>query len=193
MRLAEIAAEPRDVGPILGDEILAGLDRAAVPAAVLVPVILGEQPSILLTKRTSHLTKHAGQISFPGGRIDPGDSGPEAAALREAYEEIGLEAGSVEVLGRLTDHVTGTGYRITPVLSVLPPDLIYQLSPHEVESIFELPMRVVMDPDAPRRQRQHVRGEWRDYWVWPHPDHFIWGATAAILVQLAERLREGVV
>jgi 8-oxo-dGTP pyrophosphatase MutT (NUDIX family) len=193
MRLAEIAAEPRDVGPILGDEILAGLDRAAVPAAVLVPVILGEQPSILLTKRTSHLTKHAGQISFPGGRIDPGDSGPEAAALREAYEEIGLEAGSVEVLGRLTDHVTGTGYRITPVLSVLPPDLTYQLSPHEVESIFELPMRVVMDPDAPRRQRQHVRGEWRDYWVWPHPDHFIWGATAAILVQLAERLREGVV
>jgi 8-oxo-dGTP pyrophosphatase MutT (NUDIX family) len=193
MRLAEIAAEPRDVGPILGDEVLAGLDRAAVPAAVLVPVILGEQPSILLTKRTSHLTKHAGQISFPGGRIDPGDSGPEAAALREAYEEIGLEAGSVEVLGRLTDHVTGTGYRITPVLSVLPPDLIYQLSPHEVESIFELPMRVVMDPDAPRRQRQHVRGEWRDYWVWPHPDHFIWGATAAILVQLAERLREGVV
>jgi 8-oxo-dGTP pyrophosphatase MutT (NUDIX family) len=193
VRLAEIAAEPRDMGPILGDEILAGLDRAAVPAAVLVPVILGEQPSILLTKRTSHLTKHAGQISFPGGRIDPGDSGPEAAALREAYEEIGLEAGSVEVLGRLTDHVTGTGYRITPVLSVLPPDLTYQLSPHEVESIFELPMRVVMDPDAPRRQRQHVRGEWRDYWVWPHPDHFIWGATAAILVQLAERLREGVV
>jgi 8-oxo-dGTP pyrophosphatase MutT (NUDIX family) len=198
LRLAEIAAEPRDAipilgDPILGDEVLAGLDRPAVPAAVLVPVILGEQPSILLTKRTSHLTKHAGQISFPGGRIDPEDSGPEAAALREAHEEIGLNAGSVEVLGRLTDHVTGTGYRITPVLSVLPPDLSYRLSPHEVESIFELPMRVVLDPDAPRRQRQHVRGIWRDYWVWPHPEHFIWGATAAILVQLAQRLREEVV
>jgi 8-oxo-dGTP pyrophosphatase MutT (NUDIX family) len=193
MRLAEIAAEPRGGEPIFGDEVLAGLNRPPVPAAVLVPVVLGEEPSVLLTKRTSHLTKHAGQISFPGGRIDPEDSGPEAAALREAQEEIGLDAGSVEVLGRLADHVTGTGYRITPVLAVLPPALTYQLSPHEVDAIFELPMRVVMDPDAPRRQRQHVSGVWREYWVWPHPEHFIWGATAAILVQLAQRLREGVV
>jgi 8-oxo-dGTP pyrophosphatase MutT (NUDIX family) len=193
MRLAEIAAEPHGGEPIFGDEVLAGLNRPPVPAAVLVPVVLGEEPSVLLTKRTSHLTKHAGQISFPGGRIDPADSGPEAAALREAQEEIGLDADSVEVLGRLADHVTGTGYRITPVLAVLPPALTYQLSPHEVDSIFELPMRVVMDPGAPRRQRQHVSGVWREYWVWPHPEHFIWGATAAILVQLAQRLREGVV
>ncbi len=193
MRLAGIGAEPRSGDPILGDEVLAGLKRPTVPAAVLVPVVLGEQPSVLLTKRTSHLTQHAGQISFPGGRIDPGDSGPEAAALREAHEEIGLEAGSVEVLGRLADHVTGTGYRITPVLAALPPALTYTLSPDEVDAIFELPMRVVMDPDAPRRQRQHVGGVWRDYWVWPHPEHFIWGATAAILVQLARRLREGAV
>jgi 8-oxo-dGTP pyrophosphatase MutT (NUDIX family) len=190
LRLAEIAAEPPGVRAIHGDEVLGGLDRPPVPAAVLVPVVLGADPSVLLTKRTSHLTKHAGQISFPGGRIDPGDSGPEAAALREAEEEIGLDARSVEVLGRLTDHVTGTGYRITPVLAVLPPNLTYRLSPDEVESIFELPMRVVLDPDAPRRQRQHVSGVWREYWVWPHPDHFIWGATAAILVQLAQRLRE---
>jgi 8-oxo-dGTP pyrophosphatase MutT (NUDIX family) len=193
IRLARIAAEPLDTGRVIfGDEVLAGLDRPPVPAAVLVPVVLGAEPSILLTKRTSHLTKHAGQISFPGGRIDPGDSGPEAAALREAEEEIGLDACSVEVLGRLTDHVTGTGYRITPVLAVVPPGLAYRLSPDEVESIFELPMRVVLDPGAPRRQRQHVRGVWREYWVWPHPEHFIWGATAAILVQLAEKLREGV-
>jgi 8-oxo-dGTP pyrophosphatase MutT (NUDIX family) len=191
MRLAEIAAEPPSARVIYGDEVLAGLDRPPVPAAVLVPVVLGAEPSVLLTKRTSHLTKHAGQISFPGGRIDPGDSGPEAAALREAAEEIGLDSGSVEVMGLLTDHVTGTGYRITPVLGVVPPGLTYRLSPDEVEAIFELPMRVVMDPDAPRRQRQHVRGVWREYWVWPHPDHFIWGATAAILVQLAQRLREG--
>jgi 8-oxo-dGTP pyrophosphatase MutT (NUDIX family) len=190
MRLAEIAAEPPAAQVIYGDEVLAGLDRPPVPAAVLVPVVMGAEPSVLLTKRTSHLTKHAGQISFPGGRIDPGDSGPEAAALREAQEEIGLDAGSVEVLGRLTDHVTGTGYRITPVLAVVPPGLSYRLSPEEVEAIFELPMRVVLDPDAPRRQRQHVRGVWREYWVWPHPQHFIWGATAAILVQLAQRLRE---
>jgi 8-oxo-dGTP pyrophosphatase MutT (NUDIX family) len=190
LRLAEIAAEPPATKVIFGDEVLAGLDRPPVPAAVLVPVVMGAEPSILLTKRTSHLTKHAGQISFPGGRIDPGDSGPEAAALREAEEEIGLEVSSVEVLGRLTDHVTGTGYQITPVLAVIPAALTYRLSPHEVDAIFELPMRVVLDPDAPKRQRQHVRGVWREYWVWPHPEHFIWGATAAILVQLAQRLRE---
>ena len=193
IRLAEIAAEPQGAGTIFGDEVRAGLDRPVVPAAVLVGVVMGDEPSVLLTKRNSRLSKHAGQISFPGGRIDPEDSGPEAAALREAHEEIGLDAGSVEVLGRLTDHVTGTGYRITPVLAVLPPALTYAPSPQEVDAIFELPMRVVMDPDAPRRQRQHVGGVWRDYWVWPHPEHFIWGATAAILVQLAVRLREGVV
>ena len=191
-RLVEIAAEPRGTEPIFGDEVLLGLSKPLVPAAVLVAVVLDEEPSILLTKRTSHLTAHPGQVSFPGGRIDPEDDGPEAAALREAQEEIGLDAAAVEVLGRLTDHITGTGYRITPVLSVIPPALTYDLSPHEVESIFELPMRVVLDPDAPRRQRQHVKGVWRDYWVWPHPDHFIWGATAAILVQLAQRLREKV-
>ena len=190
-RLAEIGAEPRAEQPIYGDEVLAGLDRPPVPAAVLVPVVLGETPSVVLTKRTSHLKKHAGQVSFPGGRIDAADAGPEAAALREAEEEIGLDPGAVEIMGRLNDHITGTGYRITPVLAVLPPTLRYEISPHEVEAIFELPMRVVLDPAAPKRQRQHVRGVWRDYWVWPHPDHFIWGATAAILVQLAHRLRDG--
>lgn len=163
---------------------------SAVPAAVLVPVILGKHPSVLLTKRTSHLKKHAGQISFPGGRIDPEDVSPEAAALREAWEEIGLPRKSVEVLGRLNDQVTGTGYRITPVLAVLPPALRYEISPHEVEALFELPMSIVLDPAAPRRQRQEVGGNWREYWVWPHPEHFIWGATAAILVQLAQRLRD---
>jgi 8-oxo-dGTP pyrophosphatase MutT (NUDIX family) len=190
-RLAAISAGPRDAAPIHGDEILQGLDRPPVPAAVLVPVVMGPAPGVLLTKRTSHLSRHAGQVSFPGGRIDPEDAGPEAAALREAQEEIGLDPTAVEVVGRLTDHVTGTGYRITPVLGLLPPALRYEVSPHEVDAIFELPLKVVMDPEAPKRQRQHVQGVWREYWVWPHPDHFIWGATAAILVQLAQRLREG--
>jgi 8-oxo-dGTP pyrophosphatase MutT (NUDIX family) len=190
LRLAEIAAEPMTESAAYGDDVLVTLPKAPVPAAVLVPVVLGETPGILLTKRTSHLRSHAGQVSFPGGRIDPGDGGPEAAALREAHEEIGLEPRPVEILGRMPDHVTGTGYRITPVLAVLPPELRYQLSAHEVEAIFELPIGVVLDPEAPRRQRQHVQGVWREYWVWPHPDHYIWGATAAILVRLAERLRE---
>jgi 8-oxo-dGTP pyrophosphatase MutT (NUDIX family) len=191
-RLTAIAAEPLDGSEVHGDDVLAVLAKAPVPAAVLVPVVLSETPGILLTKRTAHLTAHAGQVSFPGGRIDPEDHGPEAAALREAWEEIGLEPGSVQVLGRMADHVTGTGYRITPVLGLLPPDLTYALSAHEVESVFELPISVVLDPEAPRLQRQHVKGVWREYWVWPHPDHYIWGATAAILVRLAERLRERV-
>ncbi len=175
--------------PIIGEEVLAALPKPPVPAAVLVPVVLGAAPSVLLTKRTAHLKKHAGQVSFPGGRIDPEDSGPEAAALREAWEEIGLASAHVDVLGRMTDHVTGTGYRITPVLAALPSGLSFEISPDEVESVFELPLSIVLDPAAPRRQRQHVGGAWREYWVWPHDEHFIWGATAAILVQLAKRLR----
>jgi 8-oxo-dGTP pyrophosphatase MutT (NUDIX family) len=190
VRLAEIAAEPMAAPAAYREDILPLPDRPPIPAAVLVPVVLGDPPGVLLTKRTAHLSHHAGQVSFPGGRIDPEDSGPEAAALREAREEIGLDPRNVEVLGRMPDYLTGTGYRITPILAVVPPDLRYEMSAHEVESIFELPMSVVMDPDAPRLQRQHVRGVWRDYWVWPHPQHYIWGATAAILVRLAERLRE---
>ena len=180
-RLARIGAQPAVTARVKGED--------AVPAAVLVPIILGDDPTVLLTKRTSHLKQHAGQISFPGGRIDPTDPSPEAAALREAHEEIGLPPSSVDVLGRLNDQITGTGYRITPVLAVLPPALRYEVSPHEVEAILELPMSIVLDPAAPRMQKQEVGGVWREYWVWPHPDHFIWGATAAILVQLAQRLR----
>jgi 8-oxo-dGTP pyrophosphatase MutT (NUDIX family) len=185
-RLARIGAGRRSE-PVLP---MGAGNRSEVPAAVLVPVVLHEMPTILLTKRTSHLKKHAGQVSFPGGRIDPDDLTPEAAALREAWEEIGLPPASVDVLGRLDDQVTGTGFRITPVLAVLPPALTYEISPQEVEAIFELPLSVVLDPAAPRRQTHEVGGQWREYWVWPHPDHFIWGATAAILVQLAERLRK---
>jgi 8-oxo-dGTP pyrophosphatase MutT (NUDIX family) len=189
IRLAEIAAKPHERDPILGDEVTAGLEKPPVPAAVLVPVVMGAQPSVLLTKRTSHLAKHAGQVSFPGGRIDPEDSGPEDAALREAHEEIGLESGHVDVLGRLKDHITGTGYRITPILAAIPAGLRFMPSAHEVDSIFELPMSVILDPAAPTRQQVQTRGVWREFWVWPHADHYIWGATAAILVQLARRLR----
>ena len=149
---------------------------------------MNAEPGVLLTKRNANLRRHSGQVSFPGGRIDPGDASPEAAALREAHEEIGLEARFVEVLGRLDDHITGTGYRVTPVLALISPGFTTLLSPEEVDAVFELPLSVLMDPAAPERRQAELAGRTRHYWVWPHPEHFVWGATAAILVQLARRL-----
>ncbi len=181
--------------PAIGmDDMAAPADRPLVPAAVLVAFVMGAEPGILLTRRTAHLNKHAGQVSFPGGRIDPGDATPEAAALREAQEEVALDPGSVELAGRMGDYMTGTGYRITPVIGLLPDGIELAAlnltpSPAEVEAVFAFSLSVLMDPDAPERRRAHLAGRWREFWVWPHPEHYIWGATAAILVNLAERLR----
>ena len=161
-----------------------------VPAAVLVPIVLHREPAVLLTKRTAHMKKHAGQVAFPGGRIDPDDADAEAAALREAMEEIALDPVNVELIGRMDNYTTGTGYRITPVLGLLPAGLTYVASPQEVEAVFELPFSVLLDPAAPRRESHMSEGRLRDYWVWPHAEHFIWGATAAILVHLADHLRQ---
>lgn len=166
---------------------------APVPAAVLVPIILGPVPSVLLTKRTAHLTKHAGQVSFPGGRIDPEDEDAEAAALREAAEEIGLHATRSDILGRLPDHLTGTNYRITPVVALLPGD--FQLSslvpsPQEVELIFTYPLADVLNPALPQRMSAMWQGRQREYFELPHAEHRVWGVTARILMVLGARLRE---
>lgn len=154
-------------------------------AAVLVPLVDGDS-GVLLTRRAAHLNSHAGQVSFPGGQIDPEDASPEAAALREAWEEIGLRPDQVEILGRLPDHITGTGYLVTPVVGRVAAGAVYGPASEEVDSVFVLPISVIRDPLAPKKRRAMVRGgEWREFWVWPHDSEYIWGATAHMLVDLA--------
>jgi mutator protein MutT len=157
-------------------------------AAVLVPIVLHPQPSILLTLRAAKMSAHAGQVSFPGGRIETGET-PEAAAVREAAEEVGLDPRLPELLGRLPEHHTGTGFHITPVVALVPPPLNLVADPREVEEPFELPLSVILDPHAPERRTAEWKGRTRQFWVWPHERHYIWGATAAILVNLAKVLR----
>lgn len=195
IRAAQDVPPPPTVAAPAGSDDAQGLaEGELVAAAVLVPFLLGPVSGVLLTKRNAHLSMHAGQVSFPGGRIDATDRSPEAAALREAREEIGLDPARVEVLCRLGDYVTGTGFCITPVVGLLPVGvgldrLELTPSPDEVEAVFVLPLAVLLDPAAPRRQRMEWRGRWRTFWVWPHSEHYIWGATAAILVHLAAVLR----
>jgi 8-oxo-dGTP pyrophosphatase MutT (NUDIX family) len=188
-RLVVIVAAEQPGRIAHGSELSDILAGPPIAAAVLVAFVLDDPPSVLLTKRTAHLSKHPGQVSFPGGRIDPTDTDAIAAALREAQEEIALDPARVTVLGSLSDFLTGTGYRITPVIGLVPAGLAFQPSPNEVEIVFELPLSVLLDPEAPRLHAREVEGRQRDFWVWPHSEHYIWGATAAILVHLARALR----
>ena len=194
---ARLAERDGTVPALAGDAVavqvsrgnMEGLDdRPMVAAAVLVPIIHGPAPGILLTKRTSTLSSHAGQVAFPGGRMDPGETAIQTA-LREAEEEVGLPPDLVEVTGRLPDHVTGTGFCISPVIGLLAPGFVPVPAAAEVEEVFVLPLSVLLDPSAPKRQQREFKGRRREFWVWPHENHFIWGATAAILVHLAQRLR----
>ncbi|HUC19625.1 MAG TPA: CoA pyrophosphatase [Acetobacteraceae bacterium] len=177
---------------------LAGLPAATAPArdpgelvgaAVLVPILLSCPPQILLTRRSESLARHAGQVSFPGGRIERGDASPAAAALREAEEELALDPARVTLLGQLPEHATGTGFLITPVVGLLPDNVPLAPAPEEVAAVFTLSFTTLLDPAAPQRRQGLRSGLLREYWVWPHPEQEIWGATAAILLRLAQALR----
>ncbi len=159
-----------------------------VPAAVLVPIIPAPQPRLLLTTRTSHLRNHAGQVAFPGGRIDDADDGPVTAALREAHEEVGLAPASVQVLGLSDPYRTGTGYEVRPVVGVLPEYLDLKLNPDEVADTFEVPLEYVLDPSNHLLREAEWKGMMRRFYVIEWEGRMIWGATAGMLVNLSGRL-----
>ncbi len=164
-------------------------DGALIAAAVLVPIV--DRPggmTVLLTQRTETLTIHAGQISFPGGRIEPEDRHPEAAALREAEEEVGLAGDRVTLIGRLDVYLTRTGFRITPVVGIVAPPFSLHLDPVEVADAFEVPLGFVLDPANHQRHSRPFKGRQRQFYALPYGDRYIWGATAGMLVNLAQIL-----
>jgi len=164
-------------------QVLLAKDGTPRPAAVLLLVV--NHPAghaVVFTQRTAHLSDHAGQISFPGGRCDAEDCTPERTALREAEEEIGLSSAQVEVLGRLPDYHTGTGYRVTPIVGWAEGPLAYRPDPHEVEEVFEVPLAFLLDPRNHRYESAFQRGRLRRYWALPYGERYIWGATAGMLV-----------
>jgi 8-oxo-dGTP pyrophosphatase MutT (NUDIX family) len=162
---------------------------SAVPAAVLIGMVAHEEgPSIILTERTEHLSNHAGQVSFPGGRIEPGDAGPADAALREAFEEIGLSPDKVELLGCLQMHHTVTNFHVYPFVGWIEPPLALTLDPHEVAGVFELPLAFVLDTANHRLGSLVWGGRTHTFYVLEYAGHRVWGATAGMLVTLAETL-----
>jgi 8-oxo-dGTP pyrophosphatase MutT (NUDIX family) len=182
---AALGETPRQ--PLLpGDMVEASMDGGA-PAAVLIAVTDRVEPGVILTVRRPDMRTHAGQIAFPGGRIDPGE-GPAEAAVREAWEELGLEPGRVELVSELDSYVTVTGYRVTPVIGIVPPDLPLVPHEHEVADWFEAPLGHLLDPAHHQRHAALFEGLERHYYRIDWNGRHIWGATAAMIVNLSRRL-----
>jgi 8-oxo-dGTP pyrophosphatase MutT (NUDIX family) len=173
-----------------GDDVPAPPGRPRRPASVLVPLLIRpEGLHVLLTRRTPHLSAHAGQVAFPGGRTEEHDEDAIATALRETEEEIGLPRDHVEVVGRLDLFLTGTGFAITPIVGLIAVPYPLVPDPHEVAEAFEVPLDFILDPAHRERRSRERDGRLRHFFVYTHDGHEIWGATAAMLVNLTEVLR----
>jgi len=163
--------------------------KPLTPAAVLIPLINHPQhTTVLLTRRTEHLSHHPGQVSFPGGHSDPGDGSPEETAMRETEEETGIDRSHIDIIGRLDDYETRTGFRITPVVAMVSPPFDVKPDPHEVAAVFEVPLSFLLDPANHQRHAREFEGTKRQFFAMPYKDHFIWGATAGMLINLYEAL-----
>jgi 8-oxo-dGTP pyrophosphatase MutT (NUDIX family) len=158
------------------------------PAAVLIPIVDHPEPTVLLTQRSAHLNDHAGQISFPGGKIDPTDATPLDAALREAWEEVGLTRDFIEPIGYLDLYGTSFGFRILPTLARVRPGFTLKINAAEVEDAFEVPLAFLMNPINHQIHRKEFRGMERSFYAMPFAERYIWGATAGILRVLYERI-----
>lgn len=161
------------------------------PAAVLVPLI--ERPAgltVLLTQRSAHLASHAGQISFPGGAVEPDDPDDIAAALRETQEEVGLPPERIDLIGRLDTYLTRTGFRVEPFVGLIRPPVTLRPDPNEVADVFEVPLSFFLEPSNPQRHSRMFLGRERYFYVFPYKDRYIWGATAGMLLNLREKLME---
>jgi 8-oxo-dGTP pyrophosphatase MutT (NUDIX family) len=179
-----------DLNPAFESEVY-DPGRPLRDAAVLVPII--DRPgglTVLLTRRSAHLPDHGGQISFPGGGIDPGDADAEAAALREAEEEIGLARRHVTLIGRLDTYIVRTGFSVVPVVGLLRPPFELRAEAGEVDEIFEVPLAFFLEPESRVMHSRVFRGAERFFYAYPYGDYYIWGATAGILSNLCEVLRE---
>jgi 8-oxo-dGTP pyrophosphatase MutT (NUDIX family) len=174
--------------PLLEADLPEERALASVPAAVLVGITDRPDPGVILTVRREHMRTHAGQIAFPGGRLDPGEDAV-AAALREAHEEIGLDPALVEVAGELSPYRTVTGYVVSPVIGVLPPDLPLEPHEHEVADWFEAPLAFLLDPTNQVKQSALFQGRTRHYYEIVWNKRRIWGATAAVIINLSRRLQ----
>ena len=171
-------------GPLPDERTIA----RARPAAVIAPIVARPDGlSVLLTLRASHLRMHSGQVAFPGGKIDGGETARETA-LREAREEIGLEERYVEPLGWLDSYLTGTGYRVAPLIALIDPAFTLHVNVHEVADVFEAPFAFLMDPANHRLEEREWRGAKRKFYAMPYGERYIWGVTAGILRNLSERL-----
>ena len=188
LRRRFVAAAPA-AESLYGDEGTRPGRETLTPASVLIPIVErgaagGSALTVIFTQRAAHLKDHSGQVSFPGGRVAAADTSPEATALRESREEIGLDSARVEILGRLPEYHTRTGYRITPVVGMVAQPIELKADASEVEDIFEVPLAFLLDPANHQRHSREWRGELRWFFAMPYEGRYIWGATAGMVVNL---------